>query len=143
MGSVNKVFLIGRLGASPEMRHSTAGKAICRFSLATDRWGGAPTEDGRKAADWHKVVAWDRLAETCGRYLSKGRQVAVQGRIRYDKYVDKKGVTKYKTEIHALDVTFLSSDREGPEADAQASDHAFRPLVSVSPRQEAPRDLPF
>lgn len=114
MGTVNQVFLVGRLGKDPELLYTQSGKAICKFSLATNRLGrrGTEPQGEEPPPDWHRVVAWERLAETCGKYLSKGKQVAVVGAIRYDKYTDKEGVTKYFTEIRAQNVTFLSPKAE-------------------------------
>ena len=110
MGSVNKVFLVGRLGKDPELRYTAAGKAVCTFSVATDRWVG---RDEEPVADWHHIVAWERQAETCSKFLSKGRQVAVAGRVQYDTYTDKEGVKKHWTEIRASEVTFLGSKSDG------------------------------
>ena len=106
---MNTVTLIGRLGADPEMRQSKGGLDICKFSMATDKYGKSG------GADWHSVVVFGKQAEACGRFLAKGRQVAVQGRIEYSKY-EKDGETKYFTQIVANSVEFLGSREDSPSS---------------------------
>lgn len=105
--SVNKVILVGRLGKDPEARASGDLK-IVKFSLATDRFGKGK-DDG---PDWHNVVCFGRTAELCEQYLTKGRQVYIEGRISYNKY-EKDGETKYFTEINANEVRFLGGGEGG------------------------------
>lgn len=100
--SVNKVILIGRLGADPEKRHAKSGKAVTKFRIATDSgWGD------NKQTDWHSVVTFDKTAESCAQYLSKGRQVYVEGRVSYRKWDKDDGTTQWFTEIIAERVRFL------------------------------------
>jgi single-strand DNA-binding protein len=99
---VNKVILIGRLGADPELRQTQSGKSVCNFSLATNERRG-----GEDAVEWHKITAWERQAELANQYLQKGRQVAVEGSIRTRSY-EADGQTRYVTEIHAHRVEFIS-----------------------------------
>src|SRR5215210_1415577 len=96
--TLNKVQLIGRLGGDPQLKYTQSGTAVATFSLATNRqWQG---KDGtsREETDWHNVVAWDKLAQTCGEYLTKGRLVFIEGRIQYSTW-EYQGQTRYKTEI--------------------------------------------
>ena len=95
----NKVQLIGNLGKDPEIRDLDGGRKVAKFSLATSE--SYRNDDGEKITDtsWHNVVAWNGLATIAERYLSKGREVAVEGRIAYRNYEDKDGVKKYFTEI--------------------------------------------
>lgn len=105
--SVNKAILVGRLGADPELRFTSDGKPVCSFSIATsEKWIG---EDGQKneKTQWHKVICWGLLAENCDKYLVKGREVYVEGKIQNREYEDKDGITRYVIEIVALNVTFL------------------------------------
>ena len=105
---MNSVFLVGRLGADPEMRRTTAGKAVCNLRVATDK----ASKDGTKQEpDWHRVVVWDRQAETCERYLEKGRMVAVAGRLQHRSWEADNGEKKYVTEVVAHRVQFFGGAR--------------------------------
>lgn len=107
-GTVNKVILIGNLGRDPEMRYTQNGTAVANFTLATTEvW----TKDGQKNehTEWHRIVAWRRLAEICGQYLTKGRQVYIEGRIRTRKWEDRDGNERYTTEIEAQNMQMLGS----------------------------------
>ena len=108
---MNSVFLVGRLGAKPEMRRTQAGKVVCNLRVATDRRGKG---EGSLETDWHRVVVWDRQAENCARYLDKGRMVAVSGRLSHRSWLDDKGVKKYMTEVVAYRVQFCSA-QQAPE----------------------------
>lgn len=103
----NKVTLIGNLGQDPEIKTTESGKKVTNFTLATD--DGYKNADGQKVNEttWHNIVAWNGLAEIAGKYLKKGREVMVEGRIVYRNYEDKKGVTKYITEIVLNDILLL------------------------------------
>jgi len=108
----NRVNLIGNLGQDPETKSFENGKKMTRFTLATsDDFKNA---EGQKVKEttWHNIVAWNGIADVAGRFLKKGRQVAVEGRIVYRSYEDKKGVTKYITEIVIHDLLFLTSGKE-------------------------------
>lgn len=110
---INKVILIGNLGADPEMKYTAGGTAICKFRLATtevfkDRDGNA-----QERTEWHRVVAWAKLAEICGQYLSKGKQVYVEGSLRTSSWDDADGNKRYMTEINARDIQFLSGGPGG------------------------------
>jgi single-strand DNA-binding protein len=92
MASVNKVILIGNLGADPEMRATAAGEAICNLRLATtDKWKDKASGDARETTEWHRVVLYRRLAEIAGEYLTKGSAVYIEGRLRTRKWQDKEG----------------------------------------------------
>ena len=113
MSSLNKVMIIGRLGRDPEMRYTQAGKPVCSLNVATDE--GYTNDRGEKVdkTEWHKVVFWDRQAETCSQYLAKGSLVFVEGRLSTRKYQDQQGQDRYTTEIKAQRVQFL--DKRGGE----------------------------
>ncbi|MFT7582051.1 MAG: single-strand DNA-binding protein [Myxococcota bacterium] len=130
--SINSVFLVGRLGAAPELKTTRTGKAVCNLRIATDgRHGG----DEPAPPDWHRVVVWERAAENCYKYLDRGSQVAVQGRLRTDKW-ERNGEPRYTTEIVARTVTFL-----GKKTDAGTpADEA--PVAPVAPEVSAPMAEP-
>ena len=100
MASVNKVILVGNLGADPETRYQTSGDAITNIRLATtDKWKDKASGEMKEATEWHRVAFFGRLAEIAGEYLKKGSQVYIEGRIRTRKYQDKEGHERYSTEI--------------------------------------------
>ena len=103
----NRVTLIGNLGQDPETKTTETGKKVTHFTLATD--DGYKNSDGQKISEttWHNIVAWNGLADIAGKYLKKGKQVAVEGRIVYRTYEDKKGITKNITEIVLNDLMLL------------------------------------
>ena len=113
MSSLNKVMIIGRLGRDPEMRYTQAGKPVCSLNVATDE--GYTNDRGEKVdkTEWHKVVFWDRQAETCSQYLAKGSLVFIEGRLSTRKYQDQQGQDRYVTEIQGQRVQFL--DKRGGE----------------------------
>ena len=116
MSGVNKVIIVGRLGGDPEMKAIGQGTTVTRLNVATsENWMG---KDGQKQerTEWHRIVVWGKLAELCGKYLAKGRQVYVEGRLQTNSY-EKNGVKMYSTEIVANTVQFLGSvDREAAGA---------------------------
>lgn len=119
--SVNKVIIVGRLGADPELRFTSEGKPVCSFSIATsEKWQG---EDGQKneKTQWHRIVCWGNLAENCDKYLSKGREAYIEGKLQSRSYEDKDGITRYVTEIIALNVMFLGSNQKNDPAEGEAA----------------------
>lgn len=112
MAGVNKVILVGNLGADPEMRYTPSGMAVANFRLATseNRAGKDGTRETR--TEWHRIVAFGKLAEICGEYLSKGKQVYIEGRIQTRSWDDRDGNKKYTTEIVANTMQMLGT-RDG------------------------------
>ena len=108
MAGLNKVILIGNLGSDPEMRYTASGTAVCKFSLATSRKFTGKDGQKQEKTEWHRIVAWTKLAEICGQYLSKGKQVMIEGRIEYGSY-EKDGVKHYTTDIVADNMVMLGS----------------------------------
>ena len=130
--SVNKVILIGRLGADPEIRYTVDGQPVATFRIATsERW---TDKNGQRQerTEWHRIVAYGRLAEICGEHLSKGRQVYIEGRLQTRSYEDREGVRRYVTEIVAQEVVFLG-DRPSSSSGKGMDD-------SLPPEEE---DIPF
>ncbi len=115
---LNKVMLIGRLGADPEIRYTASGTAVVNLRIATD----SPVKRGdnwESETEWHRVVAWDRLAEFCGEYLSKGRLVYIEGRLRTRSWEDQDGNKRWTTEIVARDIQALDSKGGREDSDTE------------------------
>lgn len=116
---LNKVMLIGNLGKDPELRYTQSGTAVASFNLATtETW---KDKDGQKqeSTEWHRVVAWAKLAETCGEYLHKGSKIYIEGKLSTRKWQDQNGVDKFTTEIIAREMKMLSprpGGAAGPDA---------------------------
>jgi single-strand DNA-binding protein len=108
---VNKVILIGNLGRDPEVRYTSGGQAVASLRIATSRsWTDKASGQKKEETEWHDVEVWGKQAEQCGEYLSKGRQVYVEGRLKTDKWQDKQsGQDRYKVKVVAESVRFLSS----------------------------------
>jgi single-strand DNA-binding protein len=116
MASVNKVILIGNLGADPELRYTPGGKAVANFNLAThEQWTGKDGEKGERT-EWHRIVAWARLGEICGEYLHKGSQVYIEGRLQTRSWEDRDGNKRYTTEIIAQTMQMLGAPSKGGQA---------------------------
>lgn len=112
MSGVNKVILIGNLGADPDLKYTPSGAAVCELRLATNEsWTG---KDGQKQdrTEWHRVIVWNKLAENCAKYLSKGRMAYVEGKIQTRQWDDKDGNKRYTTEVLASTVQFLGGRGE-------------------------------
>jgi single-strand DNA-binding protein len=113
MAGINKVILIGNLGADPELRYTSGGQAVADIRLATTRkWTG---KDGKSQEDtqWHRVVVWGKQAENCKEYLAKGRQIYLEGRLQTRQWEDRDGNKRYTTEVVAEQVMFLGGKGGG------------------------------
>jgi single-strand DNA-binding protein len=135
---VNKVILIGNLGADPEMRYTQNGTAVANFRIATtETW----KKEGEKEelTEWHRVVAFGRLAQICGEYLSKGSKVYIEGRIQTRKWEDRDGNPRYTTEIIAREMKMLSPRGAEESQPGRYSDEE-PPLPDVPPMED---DVPF
>ena len=115
MSSLNKAMIIGRLGQDPEVRYTQSNTAVANLSVATSERYKDSTGEWKENTEWHRVVAWGRLAEICQEYLTKGSQVYIEGPIQTRQWEDREGQTRYTTEIKALTLTMLDSkgDRDG------------------------------
>ena len=136
---VNKVILIGNLGADPELRYTPDGTPVCNFRMATTEGWSTREGEQREHTEWHTVVTWRRLAEICGEYLAKGRTVYVEGRLRTRSWEDQNGVTQYRTEIDARDVQMLGS-RDAARAEEPREQPADQ---QEEPASQDEDDLPF
>jgi len=143
MAGINKVILVGRLGNDPEVRYTQDGSAVASFSIATsDEWKDKETGDKKERTEWHRIVAWRKLGEICGEYLSKGRQVYVEGKLQTRSW-EKDGVTRYTTEIVASDVQFLGGRESGAASSQNQS--GVRDTDAGGPSGSGPQDddIPF
>lgn len=117
-GGVNKVILIGNLGADPEVRFTPSGQAVANFRIATsESWTDKTSGQKQERTEWHRIVVWGKLGELCGEYLAKGRQCYVEGRLQTREWTDKENRKNYTTEVVATAVQFLGS-RDGAGAGA-------------------------
>ena len=108
--SFNKIILVGNLGRDPELKYSASGTPFCRFSMATDdSWNDKGTGERQERTEWHNIVAWDRLAEICNQYLTKGRLVYIEGSLQTREWDDQEGNKRRTTEIRARDMVMLGS----------------------------------
>lgn len=124
MASVNKVILVGNLGADPETRYLPSGEAVTNIRIATtDRWKDKASGEMKEATEWHRISFFGRLAEIAGEYLKKGSQVYVEGSLRTRKY-DKDGQTHYSTEIRGDTMQMLGSRQGGGAPDSRGSERA-------------------
>lgn len=151
--SVNKAILVGNLGKDPELRYTPSGTAVCTFSLATtDRFKNKQGEQ-QERTEWHNIVVWAGLAEICGKYLTKGKQVYIEGRIQNRSYDDRDGNKRYISEIVANEMQMLSrtGDQGGggssrpatPSTDFSAGPSAGSSAVSQEPPFNPDDDIPF
>ena len=127
--SLNKVLLIGNLGADPEVRSTSGGNRVATFSLATSRTWNGPSGDRQEKTEWHRCVVWNskvsQLADIVERYLKKGDKVYVEGRVEYRQWQDKENQTRYVTEINVRELIMLSG-RGGAGADGMEGDASAR-----------------
>ncbi len=110
-GGVNKVILVGNLGADPDMRFTPSGQGVCELRVATSESWNDKNGQRQERVEWHRIVVWGKRAEVCSKYLAKGRQVYVEGRIQTRTYDDKDGNKRYITEVIANDVQFLGGGK--------------------------------
>jgi single-strand DNA-binding protein len=150
-GSVNKVILIGRLGKDPELKYTPSGAAVAKFSLATDEVFKDKSGEKQQRTEWHNIVAWNKLAEICGEYLAKGKQVYIEGSIRSRQWEDQSGNKRTAYDIVARQMTMLGSRGDSERAparssaadpDREAADQSTSPEPSQGP-EITDEDIPF
>jgi single-strand DNA-binding protein len=146
VAGVNKVILVGNLGSDPEVRATTSGQRVANFRLATSRsWTG---QDGQRQekTEWHSIVVWGKQAEIAERFLQKGKQIYLEGRLETRSWQDKEGQTRYKTEVICENFQMLgrAGDRNGEPSNDDSRDRAgAAPEESMSQAGGADDDLPF
>ena len=107
MAGINKVIIVGNLGKDPELRHTPQGQAVANFSIATSESWNDKQGQKQERTEWHRIVVWGKLGELCAKYLTKGRQAYVEGKLQTRSWDDKDGQKRYTTEIVASTVQFL------------------------------------
>lgn len=138
---INKVILIGNLGADPETRYTTAGAAVTNFRMATsETWRDKQTGEQRESTEWHRVVMFGKLGEIAGEYLKKGSKVYVEGRLQTRKWQGQDGQDRYTTEIVANEMQML--DSRGGSAPMEDADDG-RKQETASATGEMEDDIPF
>jgi single-strand DNA-binding protein len=153
MASVNKVIVVGNLGADPETRYLPSGEAVTNIRVATtDRWKDKASGEMKEATEWHRIAFFGRLAEISGEYLKKGSQVYVEGSLRTRKWQDKEGHDRYSTEIRG-DVMQMLGSRAGSgeprSAPAEAAESRSEPASRPAAKKPAGKfddmadDIPF
>lgn len=155
-GSVNKVILIGRLGKDPELKYTPSGAPVAKFSLATDENFKDRTGEQQKRTEWHNIVAWNKLAEICGEYLTKGKQVYIEGSIRSRQWQDQSGNKRTSYEIIANQMQMLGSKGDTEQAAAASANRPaperYAPAPPIPPPAEpvlppepeiSDEDIPF
>ena len=145
MSGVNKVILVGRLGSDPELKTVGQSQNVARLSVATsENWTG---KDGQKQerTEWHRVVVWGRQAENCGKHLSKGRQVYIEGKLQTRSWEDPQGQKKYSTEIVASTVQFLgggSAEKSAGGSSGHSQDSSYGDF-GPEPTFDSADEIPF
>lgn len=137
--SLNRVQLIGNLTRDPELRYTPAGTAVCSFSIATNRNWTTDTGEKKDEVEFHRIVAWNKLAELCSQFLTKGRKVFVEGRLQTRSWAAQDGTQKQTTEIVISDMILLDSKRTGEQADSSTSEteeETVAPKVTSAKKKE-------
>lgn len=154
MASINKVILVGNLGADPELRSTSGGDPVCNLRLATsEQWKDKASGESKEATEWHRIVLFRRLAEVAGQFLRKGASVYVEGRLKTRKWQDRDGQERYTTEVEATELKMLggagshnprertpASEADNPNANWRGDLKAKPAPVSTVPDDE---DYPF
>jgi single-strand DNA-binding protein len=153
MASVNKVILIGNLGADPEIKYTQGNIAVANLRVATtEKWQDRGTQEWKEKTEWHRVVAWRHLAERAERFLAKGKQVYIEGRLETRQWQDRDGNTRYTTEIRADQLMILGRREEGAASGGAAPARTPRAADAEDPFDAPPMeasgpieddDLPF
>lgn len=140
MASVNKVILVGNLGKDPEVRFTKGGQAVANFSIATsEKWTDKESGNKEEKTEWHNIIAWGKLGEVCGEYLTKGKQVYIEGKLQTSNWEDKDdGKLRYKTEIVASNMTMLGHAGGGHDAPESTGSSQ-----SQRPPEDDDGDIPF
>lgn len=135
--SVNKVILVGRLGQNPEVKYTPSGATVAQLNVATNESWVDKSGQKQEKTEWHRVVVWGKLAELCGQYLSKGRQVYVEGRLQTRQWQDKENNARTTTEVQAQTVQFLGQGSQTSAGTTQGTSGYQNPPA------EAPRTAEF
>jgi single-strand DNA-binding protein len=140
MKSINKVTLIGHVGRAPEIRYTQGGAPVANFSLATNEYWTSNTGERQERTEWHKIVAWGKLAEFCQEYIQKGSYLYVEGKLQTRNYDDRDGIKRYVTEIRAGEIGLL--DRKGTSPEQPAGEVPIDSLPA-EPSSMGDDEVPF
>ncbi len=149
--SLNKVMLIGHLGGKPELRYlPQTERAVAKFTLATnERYFNPSTNESTDRTEWHNIVAWGKLAEFCEKYLDKGKQIYLEGKLRHRSYEDRDGNKKYATDVEAENITFLgkredqTEDQDHAEPNKPPADLPEDAVEAPDKEKEDEDEVPF
>ncbi len=140
MSGINKVILVGRLGANPEKKQTQTGQTVTRLNLATsESWINREGERQEKT-EWHRIVIWGKLAETCAQHLGKGRQIYVEGRLQTRSWETEKGEKRFSTEVVATQVLFLAAAAPKTTETSKNPNEAYSTEETFDTKET---DLPF
>ena len=144
--SFNKIIIVGNLGRDPELRYTPQGTPVCSFTLATNERRKDKTGEMQDQTTWFRITLWGRQAETASQYLTKGRPVYIEGRLRVEEWTDRDGKARYTLEVHATDMQFIGGGGGGGGARVEET-HAERPAAASEPATGQPDfaedDVPF
>lgn len=144
--SLNKVMLIGNLTRDPELRYTPQGTAVCTLGIATNRTWVTESGEKREETEFHRIVAWNKLAELCSQLLFKGRRIYVEGRLQTRQWTGQDGQSRQATEIVIEDMIILDSKRQGEEGSVSSEEPApMAPVEEVKPvaEENVAEDIPF
>lgn len=144
MSGVNKAIIVGRLGADPELRTTNNGMAVCTLSVATsESWMDKQSGQRQERTEWHRIVVWGKQGENCAKYLSKGRQVFVEGRLQTRSWEGQDGQKRYTTEIVANNIQFLSSGANESTQDYSSNTAGGSQEFQPEPFFDSSEEVPF
>ena len=139
--SFNKIILVGNLGRDPELKYTTQGTAVCNFTMATNEKRKDKTGEMQDVTTWFRVTLWGRQAETASQYLTKGRPVYIEGRLRVDEWTDRDSKSRYTLEVHATDMQFIGGARS--DESPSGGQRPAPPESSRSEHEAVDDDVPF
>jgi len=139
--SFNKIIVVGNLGREPELRYTPQGKAVCSFTMASNEKRRDKSGDAQDVTTWFRVTLWEKMAENASKYLDKGSQVYVEGRLRIEEWQDRDGNNRFTLEVSASDMKFLGTPAQRDEQPAQRENPNTPQEFSGPPNTED--DIPF
>ncbi len=141
INSLNKVILIGHVGNNPDVRQlSGSDTLIAKFSLATSEYtGSSPSGERNRRTEWHRIVCWGKLAQFVDDYIRKGKQILVEGKLRYNTWTDQNSITRKVAEIYATQIVLLGRKEQGETSSNYSEEEDFPPTIDSSEED----DLPF
>ncbi len=149
MSGINKVIIVGRLGADPEVKVTQGGQSVAKLSIATsEQWTDKNSGQKQERTEWHRVVVWGKQAEVIGKYMTKGRQIYVEGRLQTRSWEDPQGQKKYTTEIVANNFQFLGGGNQEASAGGGSGansgyDNSMNQDFAPEPSFNANDEIPF